>query len=109
MLLLYNQVCKILMDNGSEVLSLHVIDPELEDKESRMSEQQIYERDMGLLEQAGCMIAEVSVASTGVGYEVCSAIGLGMPVLCIYEKQANVSSMILGNTNKNLDIRQYSS
>lgn len=107
MLETYRHICQALMDKGFEVLSMHVVDPDLEEAESKMTEQEIYERDMGLLKKADCLIAEVSIASIGVGYEVCSALGLGIPVLCIHTNKANVSSMILGNTNDNMTIRQY--
>ena len=107
MLETYTHICESLINRGFEVLSMHVVDPDLEEAESRMSEQEIYERDMGLLEKADCLIAEVSTASIGVGYEVCSAIGMEMPVLCVHDSIANVSSMILGNTNENMTIREY--
>jgi len=41
-------------------------------------------------------MAEVSVHSIGVGYEICHAVGLEKPVLCVYEPGSNVSAMVLG-------------
>jgi hypothetical protein len=89
------------------VLSWHVADPELEDKESLMTEQEIYERDMGLLVRSECMIAEVSTPSIGVGYEICRALQLGLPILCLHSPHSRVSAMILGNKSNRIICRQY--
>jgi len=48
MLGVYRHICDFLAGNGSDVLSWHVVDNNLEETESRMSEQQIYRRDMDL-------------------------------------------------------------
>ena len=64
---------------GYEVLSEHVADPQLEKIESSMTEQEIFARDMDQLENSVCLIAEVSIPSIGVGYEVCSAVPKGHP------------------------------
>ncbi|NYT19906.1 MAG: deoxyribonucleoside 5'-monophosphate N-glycosidase, partial [Methanosarcinales archaeon] len=78
MLTVYQFICGYLRRSGHEVLSWHVAHDGVEATESLMSESQIYERDMGFLNASECMIAEVSLASTGVGYEVCSAIHKGI-------------------------------
>ena len=103
----YMKICSILQQQGHEVLSSHVADPELEKSESILTEQEIYERDMGFLEKSECLVAEVSTPSIGVGYEICSALQLGLPVLCLHCPQANVSAMILGNTNTGLVTKEY--
>ncbi|MDG6243930.1 MAG: nucleoside 2-deoxyribosyltransferase [Methanolobus sp.] len=98
MLSTYMEMCSYLQDRGHEVLSWHVADPELEKTESLLTEQEIYTRDMDFLGKSDCVIAEVSTPSIGVGYEVCSALNIGLPVLCLHTLQANVSAMILGNS-----------
>lgn len=67
------------------------------DDERGMSEQEIFMRDVGGIQQCDCLVAEVSVHSIGVGYEICYAVGLEKPVLCVYERDSNVSAMVLGN------------
>ncbi|MBP2030599.1 nucleoside 2-deoxyribosyltransferase [Methanohalophilus levihalophilus] len=104
----YQQVAEIIENLGHEISTHHVADPLVEEKEVGMAESEIFSRDMYLLDRSDCMVAEVSVASTGVGYEVCSALNMGLPVLCIYEEGSTVSAMILGNTNANLHIGIYS-
>ena len=49
------------------------------------------------MEGSEVLIAEVTVPSTGVGYEVAHAISLGKPVLCLAEAGVPVSAMIEGN------------
>lgn len=103
----YMKIHEFLKNEGHEVLSWHVADPELEKTESKMTEQEIFQRDMDFLKNAGSVIAEVSTASTGVGYEIASALQLGLPVLCLYSADANVSAMILGNNNELVKCKEY--
>lgn len=105
----YIDMLELLRHHGHEVLSFHVADPQLEEKESVMSEREIYERDMGYLTMSECVIAEVSAPSIGVGYEICRALQLGLPVLCLHSPDSRVSAMILGNINERLVVREYSS
>ncbi len=97
-----------LEEAGADVLSWHVADPGLEEKESKMTEQEIYDRDMGLLAKSDALIAEVTVPSTGVGYEICRALDRKIPVLCLHRPEAAVSAMVLGNPDPSLEVRTYS-
>jgi nucleoside 2-deoxyribosyltransferase len=103
----YRLICDIVGEAGAEVLSWHVADPELEKVEMRMTEEEIYTRDMGLLVKSDALIAEVTVPSTGVGYEICRALVLGIPVLCLYSPRAAVSAMVLGNPDPLLKAKAY--
>lgn len=104
----YGFMCETLRETGAEVLSWHVADPELEETESKMTEQEIYDRDMGLLAKSDALIVEVTVPSTGVGYELCRAMDLKIPVLCLHRPDAVVSAMVLGNPYPSMIIRTYS-
>jgi 2'-deoxynucleoside 5'-phosphate N-hydrolase len=103
----YRLMCDTLEEAGAEVLSWHVADPELEKTEIRMTEEEIYIRDMGLLMKSDALIAEVTVPSTGVGYEICRALVKGIPVLCLRSPDAAVSAMVLGNPGPLLEVRAY--
>ena len=107
MLPTYRHICRFLKSNGVDVLSWHVADTALGEKEAKMSEQQIYDRDIGLLKISDCIIAEVTIPSIGVGYEICSGLGMGLPVLCVHKKEANVSAMLLGNSDGNVIVEEY--
>jgi len=106
MLPVYRHIYDFLESVGCDVASWHVVDLD-SDEEAEMSEQEIYLRDIGILEESDCMVAEVTVPSIGVGYEVYRALGLGMPVLCVHSAGANVSAMVLGNPNMQGRVREY--
>ncbi|ADI74630.1 hypothetical protein Metev_1794 [Methanohalobium evestigatum Z-7303] len=107
MLPVYNHICNLLYNHGFRVMSWHVVDSNLEDTESEMSEQEIFKRDAGLIDMSDLLIAEVSVPSIGVGYEICHAISKNVPVICLHKSGSNVSSMVLGNTYDKLIVAQY--
>jgi 2'-deoxynucleoside 5'-phosphate N-hydrolase len=104
----YRFMYEALEEAGAEVLSWHVADPELEETESKMTEQEIYDRDMGLLAKSDALIVEVTVPSTGVGYEICRALDRKIPVICLHRPDALVSAMVLGNPDPSLEVRTYS-
>jgi len=93
----YKFILEVLLSSGAEVLSQHVARDTIFEEEQGMSEAEIFMRDMGGVERCNCLIAEVSVPSVGVGYEICHAVGLKKPVLCVYEEGAKASAMVLGN------------
>lgn len=104
---IYRLMYDTLEATGADVLCWHVVDPELEKEEMEMTEEEIYSRDMGLLEKSDALIAEVTVPSIGVGYEICRALVKGIPVLCLYRQDAVVSAMVLGNQDPLLEVRAY--
>jgi len=106
LLSVYQHLCSFIVSKGHEVLTEHVADPQVEKVEAAMTEQEIFARDMALLEHSSCLIAEVSIPSTGVGYEICSAVQRHIPVLCLYRSGSNVSAMVLGNPH--VFLQQYS-
>lgn len=105
---LYRLIYETLEGAGAEVVSWHVVDPELEKVESAMTEEEIYARDLGQLARSDAVLAEVTVPSLGVGYEICRALVLGIPVLCLHRPDAAVSAMLLGNPDPGIRVRAYS-
>lgn len=103
----YRFMFDTLEEAGAEVLSWHVADPELEKAEMEMTEEEIYARDINLLVKSDALIAEVTIPSTGVGYEICRALVKGIPVLCLHRPDAAVSAMVLGNPDRLLEVRAY--
>jgi nucleoside 2-deoxyribosyltransferase len=67
----------------------------------------VYTRDTDWVRAADVLIAEVSVPSHGVGYEIAFALGLGKPVLCLCQQGRAVSKMITGNPDPLLKIAMY--
>jgi hypothetical protein len=74
-------------------------DPQYTSKlESQWSDRQIWIQDMEWLRQSQIVVAEVTVVSLGVGYELGIAESLGLPILCLFRgKQEHLSAMITGN------------
>lgn len=57
-------------------------------------DQYVYHRDIDWLNQCHCMVAEVSKASGGVGYEIAYARHkLQIPILLVYLKDTSISAM----------------
>jgi hypothetical protein len=81
------------------VLTEHVADQALAaGGESALSDREIHDRDLAWLAQADAVVAEVTVPSLGVGYEVARALQHGIPVLCLYRPVPGrrLSAMIAG-------------
>jgi nucleoside 2-deoxyribosyltransferase len=95
----YQQIIRLLRRHG-EVLTEHVGDAGLTALgEDGPSDAVIYERDMAWLTEADIVVAEVTIPSHGVGYEIARAEGLDKPVLCLYRPGTGrrLSAMLAGN------------
>ncbi|OPY69103.1 MAG: Nucleoside 2-deoxyribosyltransferase [Syntrophorhabdus sp. PtaU1.Bin002] len=83
-----------------EVLTEHVGNPTLsETGDDGPSDRHIHDRDMAWLSACDLVVAEVSVPSLGVGYELGWATALNKPVLCLYRTISgrSLSAMIAGS------------
>jgi nucleoside 2-deoxyribosyltransferase len=97
---LYQRIIARLTDYG-EVLTEHVGSEGLTlTGERELSDEAIYRRDIAWLMEADVVVAEVSMPSHGVGYEIASAEAVGKPVLCLYRQSAErrLSAMLSGNS-----------
>ena len=104
---MYFEIISILKQYGN-VFTEHIGSAELSPLgERELEDTYIYERDMYWLRQADILVADVSIPSTGVGYEIGFAENLGKKILCLYREGSpqKISGMINGNTN--LTIRVY--
>ncbi|MCP4311800.1 MAG: nucleoside 2-deoxyribosyltransferase [Bacteroidetes bacterium] len=95
----YQRIIEKLKQYG-EVLTEHLgSDQEIETKERIMNDDQIHDRDMDWVRESDLVVAEVTIPSLGVGYEIGRAIELGKPVLCLFRSNAGfyLSAMIAGS------------
>jgi nucleoside 2-deoxyribosyltransferase len=93
---------------GHVVLTEHVASGALETDEGDQSDAEIYAQDIEWLDACDIVIAEVTVPSLGVGYEIGYALHQAhKPVLCLCQQNTNLSAMIMGNPHPNLQIRFY--
>jgi nucleoside 2-deoxyribosyltransferase len=104
----YESIVRDLVADGHEIPTAHLAQAGVLDEERIIDPQVVYARDVGWIRSARMLIAEVSVPSHGVGYEVAFALGLGKPVLCLHEQGRSVSKMITGNPDPNLSVASYS-
>lgn len=96
---LYHQIIRLLRDMGHEIVSEHVASETLLDTEARLSDREIFESDIRFIDECECLVAEVTVPSTGVGYEICYAVAGNKKVVCLYKAGTNVSAMVTGNSS----------
>lgn len=97
MLPVYIQIVELLKKIGYTVVSEHVASDTLEEIEAKISDEEIFNDDLGYIDECECLVADVTIPSVGVGYEICYAISKKKLVLCVYMENANVSAMIRGN------------
>lgn len=103
----YQSITRTLKESGVDVPTAHLAEAGVVDEEKRIDPCTVYERDVTWMRSADALIAEVSIPSHGVGYEIGYALELGKPVFCLYEQGRAVSKMISGNPHPNLTVRSY--
>jgi nucleoside 2-deoxyribosyltransferase len=97
MLPVYIQIVDILKKQGHTVVSEHVASVDLEKIEAKITDEKIFNNDIGYVNECECLVADVTIPSIGTGYEICYAVSKGKQVLCIYREDANASAMVIGN------------
>jgi 2'-deoxynucleoside 5'-phosphate N-hydrolase len=110
---IYQQIAEIVHTLGHRITSPQVADANVTDdgKGESLNPQEIYLRDMRQLAESDCVIAEVSIPSLGVGYEIATAIHQNKPVLCLYDpvdSPKRISAIISGHTSPLLSLQGYS-
>ncbi len=95
---LYIQLIHHLKKYG-DVLTEHVGDNNLAELgEDDLSDNDIHDRDLEWLWSSDVIVAEVTIPSLGVGYEIGRAVENNKKILCLYRPQKNkrLSAMISG-------------
>jgi nucleoside 2-deoxyribosyltransferase len=95
----YNRLIGLLGNYG-KVLTEHLGSDELiENQDRALTDQQIHDRDMQWIVTSDLVVAEVTVPSLGVGYEIGRAIEMGKTVLCLFKPgfEFTLSAMIAGS------------
>ena len=104
----YQEIVAALITDGHEIPTSHLARSEVLENERRLEPRGVYERDVNWIKNCDVLIAEVSVPSHGVGYEIGFALNIGKAVLCLHQKDKKVSKMITGNSDPALTINAYS-
>ena len=104
---IYQIITQALLDDGHVVPTAHLAAPGVTAQEAAIDPFEVYTRDVNWICGSDVLIAEVSVPSHGVGYEIGYALGLGKPVLALHQQGRKVSKMISGNPDTNLYVMSY--
>lgn len=94
----YKKIVDYLKTIGT-VLDEHVADPNLQASGESITSTEIYNRDVSWINECDILIAEVTVPSLGVGYEIGYAESLNKRIICIYQNDESISAMIKGNNS----------
>ena len=103
----YQALVRALTEAGHEVPTAHLAESGIPALEAVIDPLDVYSRDTAWIRACDALIAEVSVPSHGVGYEIAYALGLGKPVLALRRADRKVSKMISGNPDPNLSVKAY--
>ncbi len=95
-------------DRGHQVLNRHIASDEIDAVEAAFTPEQIFRRDVDWIDASDLLLAEVTVPSTGVGFEIGRALQRGIPVVCLCRKNVRLSAMIAGNDADNMKLIRYS-
>jgi nucleoside 2-deoxyribosyltransferase len=104
---IYQDLTTALLADGHEIPTAHLADSTVTDLEARASAREVFERDVAWIQAAEALIAEVSIPSHGVGYEVGLALSEGKRVLCLSLEGRKISKMITGNPHPGLRAITY--
>lgn len=105
---IYQKIVAALLAEGYEIPTSHLAQTEVLDTERILSPRDVYLRDVNWIDHCDVLIAEVSVPSHGVGYEIGYALQAKKPVLCIHQNERRISKMITGNPHPSLKVAGYS-
>ena len=89
-----------MLGSYGKVLTEHLgSNEEIESKDRILSDVEIHDRDLQWIIESDLLVAEVTVPSLGVGYEIGRAIEMGKPVLCLFQLDSDytLSAMISGS------------
>ncbi len=96
-------LCDRLEAAGHRVLTRHLLEDDVDAAEARLTERDVYERDIGWLDACDVLIADASGSSFGVGFEVGYVLGrgAGQTVILVYNeaRRDTISRLIAGNAH----------
>lgn len=104
----YRQIVAALERDGHRVLAGAVAAEQVGSDGERIESAAIFDRDMGWIADADVLVAEVSVPSTGVGYEIATArYRRGTPVICLYRPAYTKRCTAMVSGDRGIDLIEY--
>src|SRR2546427_12630192 len=108
-------IAERLQRHGHEVLTMHLLDDDVDAAESQLTEEEVYRRDIEWLSTCDALVAEASGSSYGVGFEVGYVLGRagvsGQQVVLVYDAARHhaISRLITGNCDRSCTTFGYTS
>ncbi len=105
---LYRVIIAALEQEGHRVLAGAVAAENVTSSGEALDAPAIFDRDLGWIADADLLVAEVSMPSTGVGYEIATArYRSGIPVICLYRPAhtARCTAMVAGD--RGIELIEY--
>ena len=93
------ELVALLHELGHEVLTEHLFEDDAFESDSRLSAEEIFDRDVAWLCSADAVIVEASGSSFGIGFETGFALGaLDVPLYLLYDtrREDQISRMAVG-------------
>ncbi|MDD5566714.1 MAG: nucleoside 2-deoxyribosyltransferase [Patescibacteria group bacterium] len=99
----YKDIIEYLQGYG-EVITQQIGDKDLKIREGHLTDDAIFTWLVDQLAKADAVVADVTVPSLGVGYEIALAEKMGKNILCLFNNETDqyLSAMISGNPNLSL-------
>jgi 2'-deoxynucleoside 5'-phosphate N-hydrolase len=104
----YRNIVAALEADGHRVLAGAVAAEDVGADGERLESQAIFERDLGWIGEADVLVAEVSMPSTGVGYEIATARYLrDIPVVCLYRPAYTKRCTAMVGGDRGIELIEY--
>jgi len=88
----YIQIIEILKKQGHTVVSEHVAYVDLEKREAKISDEEIFNNDIGYIDECECLVADCNNTFSWRRLRDMLCVSKGKNVLCVYRDDANVSA-----------------
>ena len=106
---LYREIIAALEADGHRVLAGAVAAEHVSSSGEALDSCAIFDRDLGWIAQADILVAEVSMPSTGVGYEIATArYRIGIPVICLYRPAYTSRCTAMVSGDRGIELIEYS-
>jgi nucleoside 2-deoxyribosyltransferase len=105
---LYREIIAALEREGYRVLAGAVAAEHVTASGEALDSRAIFERDLGWIAECDIVVAEVSKPSTGVGYEIATALyRFGIPVICLYRPAHTTRCTAMISGDRAIDLIEY--
>ena len=71
--------------------------------------QEVYEHDIACVKACDLFLAECTYPSTGLGFELGTAVAFNKPIIAIAEPEAKISRLVLGIAHPQFSFHRYQS